>query len=65
MCSQKLSSQQRLDNLIDAMVDDILAMTDEEIDAEMREDGLDPEAEADRMRALTNEVIERTARAIK
>lgn len=65
MCSQKPSSQSKIRNLIDAMVDDILAMTDEEIDAEMREDGLDPAAEAARCRAIIDGVIERTVKAIK
>jgi hypothetical protein len=59
------SSHKQLDNLVDAFVDDILAMTDEEIEAEMREDGLDPAVEADRMRKLIDDVIGRTAKAIK
>ena len=65
MFSQKPSAQSQLDNLIDAFVDDVLAMTDEEIEAEMREDWLDPAVEAERCRAIIDGVIERTAKAIK
>lgn len=42
----------RLQNLADAMVDDILSLSDEKVLAEAGEDGLDPEQEAARLRAI-------------
>ena len=43
--------------LADALVEDILATPDEEILAEMREDGLDPERVARHMRGLVEQAI--------
>lgn len=51
-CGCLLTARQRLDNLADAFVEDILAMSDEEILAEAREDGIDVEQVAHDGRAL-------------
>ena len=45
-----------LDSLTDAMVDDILSMSDQEILDEAAEDGLDPKKEAEKMRKLLERV---------
>lgn len=55
----KVSAQQALANLADAMVEDILATSDEEILAELREDGLDPQKVADDMKRLADKAIAR------
>lgn len=41
--TELLLRQKHMDNLIDAMVADVLAASDEDILAEAKEDGLDPE----------------------
>lgn len=55
------TAQQQLDNLADALIEDILALSDEEILAEYVEDGGDPEELAARMRAMAELSIIRTA----
>ncbi len=55
----KVSAEQALANLADAMVEDILATSDEEILAELREDGLDPQKVADDMRQLIKRTVEK------
>lgn len=51
------TARQQLDRLADAFVEDILNMSDEEILAEAREDGVDVEALAAQMRALVEKSI--------
>lgn len=46
-----------LDNLADALVEDIMALSDEEILAEFREDHGDPEWHIAEMRAILEEAI--------
>ncbi len=48
----KVSAEQALASLADAMVEDILATSDEEILAEMREDGLNPQKVAEDIKRL-------------
>ncbi len=55
----KVSAEQALVNLADAMVEDILATSDEEILAEIREDGLDPQKVAEDMRRLVTTAIKK------
>lgn len=45
-----MTTKNALDHLNDALVEDILSLTDEEILAEVIEDGGDPKVIADRMR---------------
>ena len=47
-----------IQRLYDALVDDVMSLTDEEILEEIREDGLDPQVIAVRVRALIRKVIE-------
>ena len=54
----KVTPKQALNNLADAMVEGIMAMSDEEILDEMREDGL-PENLAADVRALFEKVARR------
>lgn len=49
--------RQALINLAHALVDDILAMSDEDILEEFREDGGDPEQHAAAMRALVEQAV--------
>jgi hypothetical protein len=51
-----MSARQQLDRLADAIVEDILNLSDEEILEEMREDGKDPEQVAVEMRVLFDRV---------
>jgi hypothetical protein len=43
---------ERLERLFDRLADSVLELSDDAILAEAREEGLDPEAEAERMRQL-------------
>lgn len=52
-----LPNRKALDNLADALVEDILSLSDEEILAEFREDGIDLEQNAAEMRALFERVV--------
>lgn len=54
----------RLQNLADALVDDILSLSDEEILAKAREDGLDPEQEAARLRKMFEEIVSDAAEGV-
>jgi hypothetical protein len=60
----KLTNRQFMDRLTDLFVEDILSMSDEEVIAEIIEDGFDPEMIADQMRQAAEEAIKRAA-AIK
>jgi hypothetical protein len=51
-----MSDREALDRLGDALVEDILAASDEEILAETKQDGEDPESVAAAMRALFEKV---------
>ena len=51
----KVSAEQALANIADAMVEDILATSDEEILAELREDGID----VHKVRRLVDDAIRR------
>ena len=52
---------ERLDNLTDALVSDVLAMSDEEILAEAREEGVDVAAEAAQTRAVVTRAVRKKA----
>ena len=60
----RLSDRQKLQNLVDGLVDDIMSLSDEEILAEAREDGLDPEQEADRLRKMLEEIVSGAAEGV-
>lgn len=53
----ELTARQQLDNLTDAMIEDIMGLSDEEILAELREDGIDPDAQAADMRKLVDRAV--------
>lgn len=53
----KTSARVALNRLADAFVEDIMSMTDEEILAEAIEDGIDPEENATRMRAIFERAV--------
>ena len=53
--------REALDNLDKHMVEDILAATDEEIEAELIEDGLDPDEVAAKGKRLLAKAIEESA----
>ena len=50
-------ARKALDNLANALVEDILALSDEEVLAEFIEDGGDPEALAARMRGIFERAV--------
>ncbi len=56
---RKISAEQALANLTDAMVEDILSLSDEDIRAELIEDGIDPEKLAADIKALIDKTIRR------
>lgn len=62
MAEEMLDARARLENLTDALVDDIMSLSDGELEAELREDGLDPTEEAERVRKLIDQAIERHRR---
>jgi hypothetical protein len=51
--------EQRIANLFEALADDVERMSDEELIAEIVEDGGDPEAIAERTRQLLQATLER------
>jgi hypothetical protein len=55
------NNAERLDNLADAMVEDLLSMSDEEIAAEAVEDGVDMAAEAARTRKVVGRAMRQAA----
>jgi hypothetical protein len=57
MTGPQNKQRKALDRLNHALVDDILAASDEDILAEAREDGTDPEAVAAAMRALFEQTV--------
>lgn len=56
---RELTARQMLDRLTDMMVEDILEMSDEEITAELIEDGINPEKEAKRIRKVIGQAIKK------
>jgi hypothetical protein len=56
----KLTPRQKLDNLEAAIVEDILAMSDDELLAELKENGEDPEEYARRGHEIINDVLATT-----
>lgn len=54
----------QLQNLADALVEDIMSLSDEDILAEAREDGLDPEQEAARLRKMLEEIVSGAAEGV-
>lgn len=58
----KLSAEQSLNNLANALVEDILALSDEEVLAEVIEDGKDPEEIAQKMHELFEQTKDQLAR---
>jgi hypothetical protein len=56
-------AQRQLENLKDAMIEDILSLTDEEVIAELIEDGKDPAEVAARMRRLIEAALAKVRRA--
>lgn len=57
--AQCRAGRRRLENLKDAMIEDILSLTDEEVIAELIEDGEDPVEIAARMRRLIEAALAR------
>jgi hypothetical protein len=57
MTGTRTTARQALDRLVDALVEDILNMSDEEILAEFREDHGDPERHVAEMRALVEKSV--------
>jgi hypothetical protein len=57
MTERQNKQREAIDRLEDALVDDILAASDEDILAEAREDGTDPEAVAAAMQALFEQAL--------
>jgi hypothetical protein len=60
-----MDPEKAIDNVRDAMAQQILDMTDEEIIAEAKEDGIDIKAEAHRMCALLDHAVEQARRQAK
>jgi hypothetical protein len=54
-----MDPQLALDRITDGLVEDIMAMTDEEILAEAKEDGIDLEAETARVKAIIQAAIDK------
>lgn len=59
MKGKNLTASQKLSNLADAMIEDIMSLSDEEVVAEICEDGGDPKEVAERMRCLVDEAIQK------
>lgn len=57
MTGRKERERQALDRLADALVDDIMNMSDEDILAEMKEEGVDPDRHAANMRAQFEKAV--------
>lgn len=53
-----MTYKKQLENLTNAMIDDIIDMSDEEIIREVIEDGKDPKEEADKIREIINNAKE-------
>lgn len=51
------SARKALDNLADALIEDIMALSDEEVLEELRESGVDPERHAAEMRAIFEKAV--------
>jgi hypothetical protein len=62
---KQLTARQQLDNLADALIDDIMAMSDEEIRAEAIEDGIDIEQNAKDMQMLFEKAIAQSNAAME
>lgn len=56
------SPVKQLQRLCDAFAEDILAMSADEIEQEMRESGVDPKAAADEVRTIVFEAIQNRAK---
>ncbi len=52
-----LTASEKLQNITDALCESIMEMSEEELRAEMVEDGLDPDAEIERVRAVIKSAI--------
>jgi len=57
MTGRKERERQALDRLADALVDDILNTSDEDILAELKEEGVDPDRQAANMRAQFEKAV--------
>lgn len=60
---KKLSAAEQLRNIEDAMVEDIMALSPEELRAEFIEDGLDPDKVAEETRAIIDRAIAKAKEA--
>lgn len=63
--NKQLTERQKLDNLADALVADIMALSDEEILAEAREDGIDIEQNAKDMQVIFDKAIAQSNAALE
>lgn len=57
MTGRKSADREALDRLVDFLVEDALSASDEDILAEAREEGIDPESDAARLRALFERTV--------
>ena len=53
----KLSAQQQLSNIFDALAESVVDMSDEEILAEAKEQGIDVEAESGRIKKMLLDTV--------
>lgn len=56
---KKLTASQKLSNLADAIVEDIMSLSDEEVLAEICDDGENPKEVVQDMRCLVDEAIQK------
>lgn len=56
-CPRRYNSSIALQRITDALCEDILTMSDEEVLQELRDQGLDPDEEAAKMRALFEQAV--------
>jgi hypothetical protein len=57
MTGRKSGDREELDQLVDFLVEDALTVSDEEILAEARDEGIEPESDAARLRALFERTV--------
>ena len=58
---RELTAKQKLRNLETALVDDIMEMSEEELVAELKEDGLDPDEMVARVKEIFRKAIMKAA----
>lgn len=62
MTGRKSADREELDRLADFLIEDVLETSDDDVLAEVREDGLDPQIEAASVRALFEQAVLQTNR---